>query len=133
MCKVGDPCKTGWKEKLPDTCPPVTAVSTSGEELYTLVSPEGPVEADFNAAARLDPARHILPDEECTAKALSVWTSLTQIRKRVLALPRHHGKKVVLVRLPEDAGALGPESRYGHRSWWRCGKFDPVPKSTLVA
>lgn len=132
MCTAQGPCEAGWKQQeLPESCPPIKALSTSGERLFRNIDPDGPTELDFVPVAILTPEAW-RDAGMCLKLAVSLWTDEQRARD-LLSLPANQNKRVAVVQLETGAGVTARSKRdKQHIRWWRCGAYDAVAHTTAI-
>lgn len=123
-----------WPGHFPASCPPEGAESTDGE-VYRLVSPDGPKNADFVSHKVLSPHKN-WGKKECQACGLSVHTTQNggeRLKRRIPALRK---KQSAVARLRPPHGLLlnTPSSADSeHHTWWvPVSLQDPSALFTLV-
>jgi hypothetical protein len=125
MCMVGQPCDAGWRESLPNGCPPASAKSTEGEKYYRLLENTPPEDVDFQSyAVRGFPTTA----PECETRSVSLVTSLVAAEAR--KLPRLRLVGIGEMTLPPGSGAIYVKKTHVH--WWPCGAFDPIGHCLVV-
>lgn len=115
-----------WAEPLPKQCPPKGAVSPDGVIYYRLVGSNPPKEEDFFSLRKLNPGKRFSADE-CTARALSVFSDLSSCAK-IKLLPTHREKNehVLEFQLTSNSGVVMQTGRQHHYSWWRANGYLPA-------
>lgn len=132
MCNSHGACESGWREDLPDSCPPPDASDTGGEIVFHFLAGDKPEAEDFKPYIPADPQRHLMPTNLCRLSSVSVWTSEEKARLVLTTLPSQAGKRLGRVVLVEGAGVIKPTGQRFHSSWWMCSAFDPVQGTTVV-
>lgn len=123
------PATHEFREPLPSSCPPSSALVPSGLLVYRLVKSSPPTAADFASHAELGIAP--LGVDECRARSCSVFSSPEPLdRMRLLPKFRSHSV-VVRLDLDELSGVVN-RGHKGHYDWWVFRSFDPCQHSTVV-
>lgn len=125
MCVVGQECEHGWKEPLPQGCPPEKARNTNGETYYRLLENNPPAADDFKSYAEL---KKPTMAPECEARSISLVTELAAAHAKLLPRTRFVG--IGLITLAPGSGAIFVRKTHVH--WWPCGACDPLGHCVVV-
>ena len=122
---------TGYREILPDGCPPNDAMDTCEMSLLRLVPSASPTEADFDSHAKLG---KVLPKGVCGCR----WASCSMFKAirgehipvAITKLPKVRNKKlthIAEIRIDQNSGKF-KEADTGncHVDLWMYAGFDPM-------